>query len=190
MKLCLLSVVFALSCGLPCALPALGQQLGQHQPPGVAEALEGLASTPAMKTSFALDRDTLDAFLGADTLPPAALTSINFERFSFHEPAFYTPENMHALNAAYERAGWHHLVDANAGARQSAAPDKPITDLWLHFQGTDVDHVTVLIRASKQMNLIEVTGMLRPLDLVHLSGHFGIPKVDPGAVMVPAPAGK
>jgi hypothetical protein len=28
---------------------------------------------------------------------------------------------------------------------------------------------------------------LHPLDLLHLSGHFGIPRVDPDAVMVPAP---
>jgi hypothetical protein len=139
---------------------------------------------------FSLDRDTLDAFLGDSTLPPAALTGINFERFSYHQPAFYTPENMHALNDAYEHAGWHHLVDANASPRLSAQPEKPITDLWLHFHGTDIDHLTVLIRAPKQMNLIEVSGMLRPLDLLHLSGHFGIPKVDPSAVMVPAPPGK
>jgi hypothetical protein len=40
------------------------------------------------------------------------------------------------------------------------------------------------------MNLIQVAGDLRPLDLLHLSGHFGIPKVDPSAVMVPAPDGR
>jgi hypothetical protein len=40
------------------------------------------------------------------------------------------------------------------------------------------------------MNVIEVSGELRPLDLVHLSGHFGIPKIDPGAAMVPAAPGK
>jgi len=48
----------------------------------------------------------------------------------------------------------------------------------------------VLVRGPKQMSVIEVSGVLSPLNLVHLSGHFGIPKVDPGAVMVPAPPGK
>jgi hypothetical protein len=48
----------------------------------------------------------------------------------------------------------------------------------------------VLVRGVKQMSVIEVSCELRPLDLVHLSGHFGIPKVDPGAVMVPAPPGR
>ena len=92
--------------------------------------------------------------------------------------------------AAYREAGWKHLVDQNATAAQSASPEKPLTDLWLHFRGADIDAVTVVVRGRKQMSVIEVSGSLKPLDLVHLSGHFGIPKVDSGAVMVPAPPGK
>jgi hypothetical protein len=56
--------------------------------------------------------------------------------------------------------------------------------------GADIDNVMVLVRGVRQMSVIEVSGELRPLDLVHLSGHFGIPKVDPDAVMVPAAPGK
>ena len=69
-------------------------------------------------------------------------------------------------------------------------PTRTLTDLWLHYEGGEIDGVTVVIRARRQMTVIEVSGVLRPLDLVHLSGHFGIPKVDPNAVMVPAPPGK
>jgi hypothetical protein len=56
--------------------------------------------------------------------------------------------------------------------------------------GADIDNVMVLVRGVQQMSVIEVSGELRPLDLVHLSGHFGISKVDPDAVMVPAAPGK
>lgn len=164
-----------------------GAARAQHQPEGVHQALEGLANQPASRMSFALDRDTLQAFMGSSEVPPAAITGINFERYSYREPAFYVPEEMHHLIEAYHRAGWSHLVDANVGPAESASPTKPITDIWLHHHGADFDHITVLIRGGKQMNLIEVSGMLRPLDLIHLSGHFGIPKVDPNAVMVPAP---
>ncbi len=66
-------------------------------------------------------------------------------------------------------------------------PHGTLADVWLHNDGTNIDSVVVLLRAPKQMSVIEVSGTLKPLDLVHLSGHFGIPKVDPGAVMVPAP---
>ena len=64
-----------------------------------------------------------------------------------------------------------------------------LTDLWLHYVGTDIQDVTVLLRSSRQMNVIQVSGSIRPLDLLHLSGHFGIPHVDPNAVMVPDNAG-
>jgi hypothetical protein len=72
----------------------------------------------------------------------------------------------------------------------SAQPSNPITDMWLHFNGAEIDDVTVLVRGTRDMNLIQVSCALRPLDLLHLSGHFGIPKVDPDAVMVPAPDGR
>ena len=97
---------------------------------------------------------------------------------------------MHALVHDYNAAGWMHLVDQHASPKNSATPEKPLTDLWLHYDGTTIDGVTVLVRGRRQMSVIEVSGQMRPMDLVHLSGHFGIPKVDPGAVMVPAPPGK
>jgi hypothetical protein len=175
-----------------CALVVVTLAVAQ-QPAGVADALENLTSEHGSHTSVTFDRDMLqaaDGFLNDGSGPTAQLSSITFESYHFHEPAFYIPEGMHALVGAYDAAGWKHLVDQHASAKDSAAPQKPLTDLWLHFRGADIDAVTVVVRGVKQMNVIEVSGDLRPLDLVHLSGHFGIPKVDPGAVMVPAAPGK
>ena len=56
--------------------------------------------------------------------------------------------------------------------------------------GPDITGITVLTRSSRDMSVIQIACELRPLDLIHLSGHFGIPKVDPNAVMVPAPNGR
>ncbi len=157
------------------------------EPPGVADAFAGLTSQPAAHSSFTFDRDMLQAILGKE---PIALNSVTVTNYRYHEPAFYVPEALAALRAAYRAAGWKHLVDAHATPREQATPLKPITDLWLHYHGTEIDDVAVLIRAPKQMNVIEVSGMLRPLDLVHLGGKFGIPKVDPDAVMVPEGPGR
>lgn len=158
-----------------------------YEPPGVPNALAGLTSQPATHTAFTFDRDMLQGMLGQQAV---GLNAVTVQNFRFQEPAFYVPEALQALRASYNAAGWKHLVEANVGPREEASPSKPITDLWLHFHGTEIDDLAVLIRAPKQMNLIEVSGMLRPLDLLHLGGHFGIPKVDPSAVMVPAPPGQ
>jgi hypothetical protein len=164
-----------------------------QQPPGVAEDLQNLATEHAMHTAFTLDRDMLQSangLLNGGSGAPGELSSITFESYRYHEPAFYVPEAMHALIGAYSAAGWVHLVDQHPSPRDSASPVKPVTDLWMHFSGTDIDHLTVLIRAPKEMTVIEVEGELKPLDLLHLGGHFGIPKVDPNAVMGLAPPGK
>jgi hypothetical protein len=177
------------------ALVVVTLAVAQQQPAGVADALHNLTSEHSTHSAITLDRDTLqsaDGFLndGDASGPPAQLNSITFENYHYHEPAFYIPETVHALIAAYDAAGWKHLVDQHASAKDAASPRKPLTDLWLHFSGTGIDAVTVIVRAPRQMSVIEVSGTLRPLDLIHLSGHFGIPRVDPGAVMVPAPPAK
>jgi len=168
-----------------------------QMPPGVLESLGGLADQPATHTGFVMDRSEMriarsmlqSGGLDADRAA-AALSSISFDTYHYREPAFYTPETMASIVEAYHRAGWKHMVNGNRLPANSAQPHTAITDLWLHFSGADIDHVTILVRAAHDMNLVQVSGDLRPLDLIHLSGHFGIPKVDPNAVMVPAPDGK
>lgn len=155
-----------------------------------------MTSQHVNRTAFTFDHNMLQSALGllnngeSDAGPPMQLNSITVENYRYTEPAFYLPESMHALVQAYDVAGWKHLVDQHASPRDATTPAKPLTDLWLHYTGDAIDGLTVLVRAPRQMTVIEVSGVLRPLDLVHLSGHFGIPKVDPNAVMVPAPAGR
>lgn len=177
--------------------PGVALALDAQMPPDISNALNNLADTPATHTGVVFDRSMLqiaDDMLQQGGLPPdraaAALSSISFDTYRYKEPAFYTPETMSWLIDAFHRDGWKHLVNGNQTPANSAQPRTTITDLWLHFTGVDIDHVVVLTRSTHDMNLIQVAGDLRPLDLLHLSGHFGIPKVDPNAVMVPAPDGK
>jgi hypothetical protein len=168
-----------------------------QQPTGVSQTLNELASQPATHLSFSFDRSMLDyagAFIdgGGPQVQRASaqLRSITVDTYHYHQPAFYIPEAMGSIISSYHAAGWKHLVDANSKPANSAQPEHAVTDLWLHFNGAEIDDVTVLVRAPRDMNLIQISCALRPLDLLHLSGHFGIPKVDPNAVMVPAPDGR
>jgi hypothetical protein len=185
------AIVFAVAAfiGASCAVA--------QQPSGVSQALANLSDQPGTHVSFTFDRSMLE-FAGRfiDNGTPegrravAALTSITVDTYHYPRPTFYTPEVMASIINTYHAAGWKHLVDANATPATSASPRDPITDLWIHFRGGEIDDVTVLVRGPRTMNVIQISGALRPLDLVHLSGHFGIPHVDPNAVMVPAPDGR
>jgi hypothetical protein len=195
MQLRTFAVALLAAAGLSSAALATGPY--DPVPPGISESLNTLADQPATHTGVVFDRSMMQVAQsvlqqgGVDMdRAAAALTSISFDTYRYKEPAFYTPETMAQIIQAYHRAGWKHLVNGNQTPANMAQPRTAITDVWLHFTGTDIDHVTVLMRAAHDMNLIQVAGDLRPLDLLHLSGHFGIPKVDPNAVMVPAPDGR
>ena len=176
---------------------AFAAPVNAQLPPGLPDQFNALADQPAAHTGVVFDRSMIQMAQGLlqqggldSDRAAAALTSISFDTYRYQQPAFYTPESMAAIIEAYHRAGWKHLVNGNPTPANSAQPRSTITDVWLHFSGADIDHVTVLTRAARDMNVIQVAGDLRPLDLIHLSGHFGIPKVDPNAVMVPAPDGR
>jgi len=182
---------------LSAVLVATAQYALAQQPPGINESLANLANQPASHTAFSFDRSMLQvaqnllASNGMDANhAPAALTGISVDNYRYPRPAFYTPETMNSIIASYHAAGWKHLVDAHQTPANTAQPHSPVTDLWLHFTGPDIDGVTVLTRSPRDMSVIHIACELRPLDLVHLSGHFGIPHVDPNAVMVPAPNGR
>jgi hypothetical protein len=196
MKLYLRSVLFGLA--LSVAIPSIcnAQQIA-GLPPGTQEALMNLADQPATHTAFSFDRSMLQiaqnllASGGMDANhAAAALTGISIDNYRYARPAFYTPETMASIISAYHAAGWKHLVNVNQTPANTSQPRATVTDLWLHFTGPDINGITVLARSPRDMSVIQVACELRPLDLVHLSGHFGIPKVDPNAVMVPAPDGR
>ena len=175
---------------------ALAAQGDDWRPRSVYDDLNALADQPATHTGVVFDRSMMQAaesVLEQGGLEPAraaaALSSISFDTYRYKEPAFYTPEVMEHILNSYRRAGWKHFVNGNQSPANSAQPNSAILDVWLHFSGADIDHVTVLVRGTHEMSLVQVAGDLRPLDLLHLSGHFGIPKFDPNAVMVPAPEG-
>jgi hypothetical protein len=190
-------VLFALALSTAAAIAQ--PSAGPPPPPpfDIQGALMNLADQPATHTSFSFDRSELQiaqnllATGGLDANhAAAALTGISVDNYRYPRPAFYTPETMDAIIASYNAAGWKHLVNANQNSANTAQPRTTVTDLWLHFAGADITGVTVLTRSPRDMSVIQIACELRPLDLVHLSGHFGIPKVDPNAVMVAAPPGR
>lgn len=181
-----------------CAAVLSAQPSGPATPPDIHQSLQGLADQPPSHMGFVFDRSLLQAaqqLLQSDGMTPeraaAALTSISYDNYRYRQPAVYTPESMTPILNAYHAAGWKHLVDSHEKAYTardgSTAHHTQVTDLWLHFTGSDIDGLTVLTRGERNVNVIQVACDLRPLDLIHLSGHFGIPKVDPSAVMVPDP---
>jgi hypothetical protein len=163
--------------------PVWAQQPGEWVPQGI----EALGQHASARTDFSLDKSMLQFAQKFDNSDPdtqhvvAGLDAIAVHSYHFSEPGLYDPAVLDSIRHQYHSAGWQHMVSAHNKGDGTGS-----TELWIHFHGANVTNMTVLLASPTQLNFIAIDGSLRPLDLLHLSGHFGIPKFHDDTY-VPAP---
>ena len=175
---------------------AVSGQMAQAAPTpqsfnGLPQGFEALGQRAAFHTDFTFDRSMLQLagyFIG-DTDPGtrsaiAKLNSISVHSFHFAAPGLYDPASLDLIRRQYEAAGWRHLVAAHG---KGDPFDAGQTDLWINFAHMDVTGMMVLISTPKDLNLIALNGDISTVDLLHLRGHFGIPRFS-GDGFVPGPS--
>jgi hypothetical protein len=164
------------------AVSALAQQ-----PDWIPQGIESLGRNASSRTEFTLDHSMLVFASKLDQDDEdlrrviAGVDGVSVHSYRFPKPGMYDSELLSSLREQYHAAGWKHLVSTHDKDGGSGA-----TDLWIRFENKAIRNVAVLFAGQKQLNLIAVSGSISPLDLVHLGGHFGIPKIE-GGVVVPVP---
>jgi hypothetical protein len=148
----------------------------------VPPALARLSAQAAVKSNFTLDRDMLTAAasLVPDSDAPTRqaigkLDGVSVHTMRFGEARIADPADVEAIREAYHLRGWKHLVSAN----NSGGPvHDGTTDVWVVMDGVNLRGAVVLAQTPKSLTLVTVAGNLSPVDLLHLRGHFGIPRFD------------
>lgn len=144
----------------------------------IPRGMEALGQHASFHTDFTFDKSMLDMasnFTGDDETRNivAKLRGISVHTFRYPEPGLYNPSVLDSVRAQYHDRGWKHLVTAQSHA---ATVHPGHTDVWIRFQGTNVEGIVLLVVNETNINLVAVNGTLSPLDLLHLRGHFGIPR--------------
>lgn len=182
--------------GFAAAGPAFPQsapsaQTPQAQSDWAPQGLEALAQNASTREDFTLSKPMLEfaqRFLDPSDEETrrvvAGLNGVTVHSYHFRERGLYDPAAVGALREHYRAAGWKHMVSSHGVEDHSG-----ITDLWIKFNGPQITNLAVLLAGPRDLNFVAFSGMVRPLDLLHLSGHFGIPRFDTGA-FVPAPDGR
>ncbi len=160
----------------------LNQAILEWTPPALSQ-LSGLA---VAKESFTLDKTILAAAAGlmpdsdADLRQTVAkLDGVSVHILRFAADGQADPSQVEAIRAAYHLRGWKHILsETNLGG----ASHSDITDVWLVMDGTNVRGGVVLVESLKSLTLATVAGNLSPVDMLHLRGHFGIPRFDSGTL--------
>lgn len=200
MKHIVLSAILLLSAGLGCGL-ASGQT--PVEPPAAAPAtsspvvhpdsgpvdldwapaaLVQLRAQAAVKSSFSLDRTMLVAAAGL--LPDsqsdakqaiAKLDGISVQLLRFGPNGIPDEAPIDSIRDAYHARGWKHLVSTTSAG---GPLHNETTDVWLVVDGINVRGAVILAETPKSLTLVTLSGNLNPLDLLHLRGHFGIPRFE------------
>ena len=199
MKLTLVLGICVLSAAFGCAL-AVAQDYGdQSGPPPTHEyppdaspvplewvppPLAVLSSMASMKENFTLDRTLLGVAAGIvpDSDAPVRqaihkLDGVSVHTMRFNEAGIPDEGAVQAIRASYHLRGWKHVVTTSdhGGPLRNGT-----TDVWFVLDGVNIRGAVVLAETPRSLTLVTVAGNLSPVDLLHLRGHFGIPKLDEG----------
>jgi hypothetical protein len=167
------------------AISAVKLTAAQQQREWVPQGVEALQQSASSKTEFTLDHSML---VFASKLDPdnedlrrviAGVSGLSVHNYHFPGPWMYDPEALSSVKEEYHAAGWKQLVNNH---EKGGGPG--LTELWIRFENNAISNIAILLARSKEVDLILVSGSISPLDLTHLGGHFGIPKIE-GGVMVP-----
>lgn len=153
----------------------------QQPPPSwVPQGFEALGQRATLHNDFTFDRSMLQLagkFMGntdaATRNAIAKLNSISVHSYHFATPGLYDPGALDLIRRQYEAAGWRHLVAAHG---KGDPFDAGQTDVWINLAHVDVTGMMVLISTPKDLDLIALNGDISTVDLLHLRGHFGIPR--------------
>jgi hypothetical protein len=173
---------------LICALVALVLTLpgvtarAQQDDSWIPRNMDAVSQRASFRTDFTFDRTMLalaNNFIeDEDTRRVVAkLNGISVHCYKFSLPGLYDPGSLEAVRQQYRDHGWKHMVDAqSAHAHDPGLGNPGRTDIWIRFEHANVEGAVVMLASPTNINLIAINGTLSPLDLLHLRGHFGIPK--------------
>jgi hypothetical protein len=167
------------------AISAATLTQAQQQTDWIPQGIDTLRQGASSKTEFTLDHSMLvfASKIDADNEDLrrviAGVSGVSVHRYHFSEPWQYDASALSSVKDEYHAAGWKQLMnnhDKNGGPG--------VTDLWIRFENNAISNVAILLARANEVNFIVVSGSISPMDLSHLGGHFGIPKIE-GGVMVP-----
>ena len=153
----------------------------------IPRGIESLRQSASSKTEFTLDHSML---VFAAKMDPdnadlqrviAGVNGISVHSYRFSGAGMYDLAALSSVKEEYRAAGWKQVMNTEKEGGQG------VTDIWMRLENNAISNVAVLLAKATEVDFIAVSGSISPVDLSHLGGHFGIPKIE-GGVMVPNPA--
>lgn len=173
-----------LVCGLLFAFPAIAQDIQPDFPVALDKKLAARASNANEVTLNKTMLKFASLFLHSDEKDDAEaqhliqnLNAIYVRNYEFSQPGQYSVDDLKTIRRQFLGPDWNPMV------RGRSSKDEGDTDIYVKMVNDEVQGIFVLDAEPKELNMVYISGTIRPEDLEKLSGNFGIPNinVDKGA---------
>jgi hypothetical protein len=167
------------------AVSAVKFSTAQQQNIWIPQGIASLQQSASSKSEFTFDHSMLVLASKLDSDDDdfrrviAGVSAVSIHRFHFSGALQYDPGALSSVKDEYRAAGWKHVMNNHD---KSGGPG--VSDLWVRFENNAISNVAILLARPDAVNFVVVSGSISPLDLSHLGGHLGIPKIE-GGVVVP-----
>jgi len=168
-----------LGCGLLLTLPVVAQDTQPNFPVELDKKLAARASdvneVTMNKTMLKFASQFLDGKEKDDVQAQRLIQNLNaiyVRSYEFSQPGQYTPEDLKTIRQQFLGPDWNPMVKVRSKKGEGD------TDVYIKMVGNEVKGMFVLDAEPKELDMVYISGSIRPEDLNELSGNFGVPKLN------------
>ena len=168
-----------LGCGLLLTLPVVAQDTQPNFPVELDKKLAARASdvneVTMNKTMLKFASQFLDGKDKDDAQAQRLIQNLNaiyVRSYEFSQPGQYTPEDLKTIRQQFLGPDWNPMVKVRSKKGEGD------TDVYIKMVGNEVKGMFVLDAEPKELDMVYISGSIRPEDLNELSGNFGVPKLN------------
>jgi hypothetical protein len=168
-----------LGCGLMLTLPAVAQNVQPNFPVALDKKLAARASdvneVTMNKTMLKFASQFLDSKDKDEVQAQRLIQNLNaiyVRSYEFSEPGQFTPEDLKTIRQQFLGPDWNPMVKVRSKKGEGD------TDVYVKMVGNEVKGMFVLNAEPKELDMVYISGSIRPEDLKDLSGNFGIPNIN------------
>ncbi|HTU49441.1 MAG TPA: DUF4252 domain-containing protein [Acidobacteriaceae bacterium] len=168
-----------LGCGLLLTLPAIAQDVQPNFPVELDKKLAARASdvneVTMNKTMLKFASQFLDSKDKDDAQAQRLIQNLNaiyVRSYEFSQPGQYTPEDLQTIRRQFLGPDWNPMVKVRSKKGEGD------TDVYVKMVGNEVKGMFVLDAEPKELDMVYISGSIRPEDLKELSGSFGVPNLN------------
>ncbi len=168
--------------GLLTALPIVAQDIQPNFPVTLDKKLAARASEVNEVTMNKTMLKFAGLFLHSDEKDDAEarhliqnLNAIYVRNYQFSQPGQYSADDLNAIRRQFIGPDWNPMVRVH-----SSKGGEGDTDVYLQLVNGVIQGMFVLDAKAKELNMVYISGPIRPEDLTALNGNFGIPNINNG----------